>query len=192
MQKDSKIYFIGGLILAVLIIGLVIYAAKKESAGPGPLDGFATALKTEGATFYGAFWCPHCLATKALFGKSAKLLPYVECSTADGQNQTQACSDQKIESYPTWMFKNGIKVTSSSTPTICPIKTADAKEDGVCANIASAYDRVWVFPEYVFSFKSPIDPIKTGNVWQFPATAGAVGETNLAFLAEQIQFTLPQ
>ena len=78
MEKDSKIYLIGGLILAILIIGLVVYGAKKDT-GPSKYDDFATALKDDGATFYGAFWCPHCQAMKALFGSAVKKLPYVEC-----------------------------------------------------------------------------------------------------------------
>ena len=106
MQKDSKIYLIGGLIVAIAIIGIVFFEAKNNS-GPGQLDAFATCLKDQGAIFYGAFWCPHCQAQKALFGKSAEKLPYVECSTPDGSAQTQVCIDKGIQGYPTWYFANG-------------------------------------------------------------------------------------
>ncbi len=51
---------------------------------------------------FGAYWCPHCADQKALFGKSVKQLPYFECSV-NGQ-QTQACNDRGITSYPTWQF----------------------------------------------------------------------------------------
>lgn len=81
-----------------------------KSAGPGKLDAFADCLKQNGATFYGAFWCPHCQSQKALFGKSAKRLPYLECSTPDGRGQTAVCKDKKIESYPTWEFKDGSRL----------------------------------------------------------------------------------
>jgi len=127
MQKDSKIYLIGGIILAVLVVGLVLYASKGVKNGPGKLDDFATCLKDEGAVFYGAWWCSHCNATKNLFGKSAKKLPYVECSTADGNSQTQVCKDKKIESYPTWIFKDGsilkgeLSLDTLSAKTNCPI-----------------------------------------------------------------------
>ncbi len=70
----------------------------------GKYDQFAQCIKDKGALFYGAFWCPHCQAQKARFGTSAKYLPYVECSTPDGQNQNQVCKDKGIESYPTWFF----------------------------------------------------------------------------------------
>ena len=33
---------------------------------------------------------------KAMFGKSSKYLPYVECSMPDGQNQTLVCKDKGI------------------------------------------------------------------------------------------------
>ena len=45
--------------------------------------------------------------TKKLFGKSAKLLPYIECSLPNGQGQNQNCNDKKIDNYPTWEFKDG-------------------------------------------------------------------------------------
>jgi thiol-disulfide isomerase/thioredoxin len=128
MQKDSKIYLIVGLILAVVVIGSVVYVSKNNS-GPGKLDSFATCLKDQGAVFYGTFWCPHCIATKKLFGNSAKLLPYVECSTPDGNAQTQVCIDKGIKSYPTWIFKDGselygeVTLEELSQKTSCPINS---------------------------------------------------------------------
>ncbi len=97
---------LGYLVVIIIAVGGVIYISRAPS-GPGPLDQFATCIKDSGTTFYGAFWCPHCQAQKKLFGTSAKLLPYVECSTPDGQGQTQVCIDKKIESYPTWILKDG-------------------------------------------------------------------------------------
>jgi thiol-disulfide isomerase/thioredoxin len=90
------------VIIAVIIGGIVWYSNQ-----PGQYDGFAACIKESNAKFYGAFWCTHCQDQKALFGKSAKNLPYVECSTPDGQGQTQICKDNKIESYPTWQLPDG-------------------------------------------------------------------------------------
>lgn len=98
------------IIVIALAVGGVFYLAKAPS-GPGPLDQFATCIKDSGTKFYGAFWCPHCRATKNLFGKSANLLPYIECSTPDGQSQIAICNDAKIESYPTWEFPSGERLT---------------------------------------------------------------------------------
>lgn len=102
------------LILAALIIasiGLSVFSSSR----PSQLDPFAQCLKDRGVVFYGAFWCPHCAKTKALFGSSAKLLPYVECSTPDGQGQTQVCKDKKITNYPTWVFPGGQVLTGERT-----------------------------------------------------------------------------
>ena len=128
MQKDSKVYLIVGLILAVVIIGLVIFVVKNSNSGPGKYDLFATALKNDGAVFYGAFWCPHCQAEKARFGSSEKFLPYVECSTPDGQGQTQVCKDKGIQSYPTWQFANStttvngeLELSDLAQRTSCPL-----------------------------------------------------------------------
>ena len=85
---------------------LVLHVKLVDPTTEGLYDDFATCLKDEGAVFYGAFWCPHCIAQKALFGTSASLLPYVECSTSDGSGQTQACIDKGITAYPTWEFSD--------------------------------------------------------------------------------------
>lgn len=117
MTNDVKIFvsIIGILILGV--IGTVIVRGTGAGAptGPGKYDEFAQCLEAKGATFYGAFWCPHCQATKKMFGSSSKLLPYVECSTADGQGQTQICIDKKVTSYPTWEFADGSRLNGEQT-----------------------------------------------------------------------------
>ncbi|HEX8591379.1 MAG TPA: hypothetical protein VF696_01335, partial [Candidatus Paceibacterota bacterium] len=97
-MKKTYIY---GLIVLVVVIGGGYYLYQNAQK-PGIYDTFATCLKDSGATFYGAFWCPHCQEQKRMFGKSAKLLPYVECSEPNGRAQTQVCIDAKVESYPTW------------------------------------------------------------------------------------------
>lgn len=95
----KAIYIIIGLLVVSGLVWLIVTPGK-----PGKLDDFARCLKTKGAVFYGAFWCPHCQAQKARFGKSAKYLPYVECSTPDGNSRTKECQDADIGIYPTWQF----------------------------------------------------------------------------------------
>ncbi len=94
------------IVALVVVLGLAVFFAQKSS-GPGQYDTFATCIKDSGATFYGAFWCPHCREQKSMFGSSAKLLPYVECSTPDSQGQTAICIEKEIKSYPTWVFRDG-------------------------------------------------------------------------------------
>ncbi len=131
-EQQKKIFF---TVLGVLVIGLVALGflqSSKQPEGPGKYDEFATCLKDKGATFYGAFWCPHCQAQKKLFGKSAKLLPYVECSTADASGQTQACIDKKITGYPTWVFADGsqlngeIPLEQLAEKTACVLPTSES------------------------------------------------------------------
>ncbi|MEK6827042.1 MAG: hypothetical protein AABX99_00990, partial [Nanoarchaeota archaeon] len=74
------------------VIATVLLRGESTPPGPGKYDQFAQCLKDKGAVFYGAFWCSHCIAQKKLFGSSAKLLPYVECSTADASGQAQICT----------------------------------------------------------------------------------------------------
>lgn len=102
------------LILVVLIGAPMAYWAWYMTQ-PGKYDTFATCLKDQGALFYGAFWCPHCQQQKAMFGKSEKLLPYVECSQPSGQGQLQVCVDADIKSYPTWVFADGARLDGTQS-----------------------------------------------------------------------------
>ncbi|WP_094556311.1 hypothetical protein [Synechococcus sp. 1G10] len=58
-------------------------------------------LRTRGAIFYGAWWCPHCFHQKNLFGTEAgQRLPYVECDK--DQAGRERCQAAKIRAFPTW------------------------------------------------------------------------------------------
>ena len=111
MKRGALIFWLAVLALIVAGIG----TSLTLNSGPGKLDGFAQCLKDSGTVYYGAFWCPHCQATNKMFGKSKKLLPYVECSTPDGKGQTQACKDKNITGYPTWVFPDGKILTGERT-----------------------------------------------------------------------------
>ncbi len=108
MKQQITIFF---SVIILLVLGTVatVMLNNKQDNTSGKYDTFAQCLKDKGATFYGAFWCPHCKAQKALFGSSVKLLPYVECSLPDASGSTQICKDKKIEGYPTWEFADGTR-----------------------------------------------------------------------------------
>jgi len=101
--------------LAILIVG-GFGASMYMKTLPGKYDGLAQCLKDNGAVFYGAFWCPHCQEQKKIFGNSEGLLPYVECSNPDGKSQTQICIDKGVQSYPTWEFADGSRLTGEQQP----------------------------------------------------------------------------
>ncbi|MEK7186962.1 MAG: hypothetical protein AAB690_01460 [Patescibacteria group bacterium] len=113
------------VIIVVAILG-IIWLARTPSK-PGELDEFAQCLTESGAKYYGAFWCPNCKNQEAMFGRSAKLLPRIECSTPDGKSQLPVCQEAKITGYPTWDFADGTRVTgtqgleSLSEKTNCPL-----------------------------------------------------------------------
>lgn len=110
--------------LALFLIALPLLTACERDTS---YDPFASCIADSGAIFYGAFWCPHCQDQKELFGDSVDLLTYVECD-ANGKNpDPQACAAAGIESYPTWIFADGTKVTGVqsfdelSKATSCPL-----------------------------------------------------------------------
>jgi hypothetical protein len=194
MMKSKQAIFIVSIVgIIILVIGLGFLA--NRAAGPSKYDDFAKALKSSGSEFFGAFWCPHCQAQKAEFGSAKQYLPYVECSTAD-RKTTQICIDNKIESFPSWRFKDGITLTSvDKNPIVCaasPTGESIKGEPDICAHVHSEYARTWIFSDYKFSIKSEKDPVVTGNMWKFDSKSFATGEIPLGFLADQIKFTLPQ
>ena len=101
-----------GAVIVLVTVG--IYSAASYDSSPGELDGFAQCLKDKRAIFYGAFWCPHCQNQKAMFGKSAKFLPYVECSTPNGQGQLSICTEKEVKGYPTWAFADGSRLSGET------------------------------------------------------------------------------
>jgi len=119
--------YLYSIIVLLIVAGVAWLIVTPGKAGK--YDQFAQCLKDKGAIFYGAFWCPHCQVQKAMFGKSSKYLPYVECSTPDGQGQLQLCKDALVMTYPTWQFNGSttdrltgeIALTMLSLKTSCPL-----------------------------------------------------------------------
>lgn len=105
-QNKTRLMWVGALVVVVAAVAFVVIEGRK----PGKYDEFAQCLSDKGAKFYGAFWCPHCQNQKAMFGKASKKLPYIECSTPDGQTQLSICKDAGVASYPTWSFMDGSKI----------------------------------------------------------------------------------
>jgi hypothetical protein len=107
-EQQKKIFFIGLSVLVLGVVGLAMINTKQEPVGPGKYDEFASCLKDKGATFYGAWWCPHCNEQKKLFGSSKTLLPYVECYVyPDTNHPLPVCTEKNITGYPTWTFADG-------------------------------------------------------------------------------------
>lgn len=72
----------------------------------------AKCLTDSGAQFFGAYTCSHCIKQKKLFGSSADdFLPYVECNPQAPNSNAQLCVEKNIESLPTWILKDGTRLT---------------------------------------------------------------------------------
>ncbi|OGZ09470.1 MAG: hypothetical protein A3D65_02410 [Candidatus Lloydbacteria bacterium RIFCSPHIGHO2_02_FULL_50_13] len=122
MSDKNIIVSVAVLLLAV---GVVLYAISGGSPvtkstvtvapDSSPVAVFAQCLKDRGVIFYGAFWCPHCVNQKKLFGDAVALLPYVECSTPDGNGQLEICKTKKVDGYPTWEFADGSRLSGERT-----------------------------------------------------------------------------
>lgn len=111
---------LGGQALAYVAGGsqqedaLLSGALQGEGEANQDLVGFAKALTSAGAKFYGAAWCPMCNSQKALFDDGAKFLPFIEVTNPD-RTPNQIATDNNITAYPTWTFANGTRVTGYQT-----------------------------------------------------------------------------
>ncbi len=139
---NNKNTIIALAIVILVIVGIIAFTKNNngdfavttdennqvtKEAPTGPLADFATCIKGSGAIFYGAFWCPHCQEQKALFKDAAESLPYVECSTPDGQSQLPVCTEAGVTGYPTWKFADESKLSGVQSfatlaeKTSCPL-----------------------------------------------------------------------
>ncbi len=117
-MSHGKILLFGVGVAALIFVGVSVW----NRIAPGKYDAFAQCLGEKGATFYGAFWCPHCQEQKKLFGRSADELPYVECSTPGGQDQLPVCAEAGVKNYPTWVFAAGERLSG-----LIPLETLAEK-----------------------------------------------------------------
>lgn len=108
-----KTTYIYAVLVVLIIAGLILVRnASDSSTNPDRMskyDSFAQCLADAGVKFYGAYWCPNCQDQKRMFENSAKL-PYIECSTPNGQAQLPVCIDAGIKAYPTWEFSDGTRL----------------------------------------------------------------------------------
>ena len=102
-------------IAAFLIMTIGCSKSNGNNGNPPNYDNFAKCLTDNGVKFYGAFWCPHCANQKEMFGKSFENIDYIECSLPDKSGQTQVCINAKIKAYPTWEFKDGLRIEGEQT-----------------------------------------------------------------------------
>ena len=136
-MNDKGMIF--GVIILLIAAGGVLYGVSGNKTLPvnpvisqtssssttatGPNVPLAQCLKEKGVVFYGAFWCPHCKKQKEEFGAAVPALPYVECSTPDGNGQTPICTAKGIKSYPTWRFPDGSELTGEQSLAILAEKS---------------------------------------------------------------------
>ena len=104
--------------------------ALASAAQARSLATFGMCLAREGATFYGASWCPQCRAQQKLLGTGSGYVHYVECSADGGRETTQACRDAGISKYPTWVFADGSRETGRLSVETLAARSGCPLDDG--------------------------------------------------------------
>lgn len=92
---------VGTVVMAVATLGIV--AAGAVPAAAQNLVPFARCLTHAGATYFRASWCPHCAEQERMFGPARPYLGEIDCS------RPHSCNE--IQSFPTWTFRNGTRVS---------------------------------------------------------------------------------
>ncbi len=113
MNKQTLLIGGGTLVISILLIAGFVFLNNPKASN---LDGLAKCLTEKKVTFYGAFWCPHCQRQKKMFDDAERFLPYIECSTPDGNGQLDVCKKKNIQTYPTWEFTDGSRLTGEIKP----------------------------------------------------------------------------
>jgi glutaredoxin len=101
-------------VIALVIIGLIVgggYLWYRSETAPSKYDSLAQCLTEKQVKMYGAYWCPHCKNQKKEFANAFKYIDYIECSLPNATGQNRKCNEANIESYPTWEFKDGERLT---------------------------------------------------------------------------------
>ncbi len=89
--------------------GLTSQRAAEGELAPD-LVQFAKDLKTAGAVFYGAAWCPFCTQQKELFADGKDNLPFEEVTNPD-RTLNALGVEKGISTFPTWIFPDGTRMT---------------------------------------------------------------------------------
>lgn len=118
MKSSSSNSIFPAILVGIIVLIITILIITKQNKKTAPEDPRASALAQclteKGVKFYGAFWCPHCVRQKKLFGASADKLPYIECSKPDN-TQTEECKNAGIEGYPTWINAQNERLSGELT-----------------------------------------------------------------------------
>ncbi len=101
----SKIIPISIFIVILVILGFLFFKNSGElraTTANSYQVGLAIHLREIGATMYGSFQCPHCLAQKHFFGTAFNFINYVECDPQGKNSDPSLCISKGVISYPTW------------------------------------------------------------------------------------------
>ncbi|MFT4326191.1 MAG: thioredoxin domain-containing protein [Candidatus Woesearchaeota archaeon] len=106
----------------ILIFSFIsMFILSACASRPGEFDAFAQCTNEAGLVMYGTEWCPHCQNQKGLFGRSFRLVNYVDCD-----RDRRTCMEEGITGFPTWKFDgqsySGVQqLTFLSDLTGCPL-----------------------------------------------------------------------
>lgn len=97
----KRLWLLSAMVAMVLVLAGCGAAPEAVVISPA-ITELASCLTTNGATFYGTEWCPHCKDQKKLFGDAMVQVNYIDCD-----KNAPACQSAGVQGYPTWVFADG-------------------------------------------------------------------------------------
>lgn len=141
------------LVLVLLIAGittLAVISNKKNAPTANPvlttaLQTTAQCLADTGVKFYGASWCSHCANQKALFMKSVKTLPYIEC--APTAEEARKVAKEVLPQYNAGTYTGIYKESLDQAKAAGKISVWVPSQTEVCINAKIQTYPTWEFAD---------------------------------------------
>src|SRR5258708_1046982 len=125
-MNEERSYLV--LVVMECMLGFILALGMATRVDAAAWEEFGRCLTRQGATFYGASWCPHCHAQRLTLGDAMAHVRYVECA-GDGTSAA-ACKAAGVNSYPTWGFADGSRALGEQSLAHLAAKTGCAPPAG--------------------------------------------------------------
>jgi hypothetical protein len=89
-----------------LLASIAQFEGLSQRSETDSLERFAQCLTQRGVKLYGSSRDAYTQEQKAMFGKGADFLSYIECVEPESKELLFECQVEAIKAFPTWEFPN--------------------------------------------------------------------------------------
>lgn len=100
----------------MILMGVTLYYTLAGWGVPARYTVFAKCVAGSGTHVYTKLWDEPSNRQRDMFGKAARHLPEINCSSRSGLFTASVCERERITTFPTWIFTYGDRVEGVLTP----------------------------------------------------------------------------